>query len=41
MRSDVAQLWRLAKSAGLTQARLVGRNKAGKFDNYIWGGVIR
>lgn len=38
--SDSKKLARLATSAKIANYRLVGRNLAGKFDNYIWGGDI-
>jgi len=38
--SDLPQLTRLAASAKIDEARLVGRQIATKFDDYIWGGSI-
>lgn len=39
--SDRRELLMLAKIAGLQKTRLIGRNPAPKFFDYIWGGSIR
>ena len=38
--SDLPQLARLTKGAGIKKSRLVGRSLSTKFDDYIWGGAI-
>lgn len=38
---DWRGLVRLAKIAGLKDCKLIGRNEAAKFSNYIWGGSIQ
>ncbi len=39
--SDGRDLSQLAKAAGLKDYKLIGRNEAAKFSNYIWGGSIQ
>ena len=38
---DARALSRLAKNAGLSRTRLIGRRETPKFTKYIWGGAIR
>lgn len=39
--TDMTAMEELSNRAGITHYRLIGRSKAVKFDNYIWGGDIR
>ncbi|MBI4226381.1 ATP-binding protein [Candidatus Roizmanbacteria bacterium] len=39
-KADLSYLKRLAKTAGIAEVRLVGRNRSPKFNDYAWAGSI-
>lgn len=38
--SDIAQLTQMAKKAGISKTKLVGRHKSPRFTDYAWGGSL-